>query len=45
MTDELSKSRAMENINFPLEEENIMKFWKEEDVFNNCLKQSKGKTR
>lgn len=37
--------RMAENINFPNEEENILKYWNEEKVFENCLKQSKGKPR
>lgn len=34
-----------ENINFPEEEEKVLKLWKEWDVFQTCLKQSKGKPR
>jgi isoleucyl-tRNA synthetase len=37
--------RIAENINFPQEEENVLKYWNEEKVFANCLKQSKGKPR
>ena len=37
--------RIAENISFPQEEENILKYWNEEKVFANCLKQSKGKPR
>jgi isoleucyl-tRNA synthetase len=37
--------RIAENISFPNEEENILKYWNEEKVFENCLKQSKGKPR
>lgn len=36
---------AVEYLNFPKEEENILKFWKEIDVFHECLRQSKGKPR
>ncbi|XP_014208707.1 isoleucine--tRNA ligase, cytoplasmic [Copidosoma floridanum] len=35
----------MESINFPEEEQVILELWKKLDVFNNCLKQSKGKPR
>lgn len=34
-----------ESINFPQEEEKILKLWDELDVFHTCLKQSKGKPR
>ncbi|XP_070500777.1 isoleucine--tRNA ligase, cytoplasmic [Chironomus tepperi] len=37
--------RIPEHINFSKEEENILKYWNEEKVFENCLKQSKGKPR
>ncbi|XP_071442401.1 isoleucine--tRNA ligase, cytoplasmic [Hetaerina americana] len=37
--------KVAETINFPDEEEKILKFWKKIDVFNSCLKQSKGKPR
>ncbi|KAF5283434.1 hypothetical protein FQA39_LY04810 [Lamprigera yunnana] len=37
--------RVPESINFPAEEENIIKLWKKLDVFQTCLKQSKGKPR
>jgi isoleucyl-tRNA synthetase len=37
--------RIPEHINFPKEEENILKYWNDEKVFENCLKQSKGKPR
>lgn len=37
--------RVPETINFPAEEEKIVQFWKTQDVFQNCLKQSKGKPR
>lgn len=37
--------RIPESINFPLEEENVLKYWKDEKIFENCLKQSKGKPR
>ncbi|XP_050421061.1 isoleucine--tRNA ligase, cytoplasmic [Adelges cooleyi] len=36
---------ATETLNFPKEEEKILEFWKEIDVFQECLKQSKGKPR
>lgn len=38
-------SRVPETIDFSAEEEKILKFWKEKDVFGTCLKQSKGKPR
>lgn len=34
-----------ESINFPQEEENILKLWKKIDAFQTCLKQSKGKEK
>ncbi|KAL7017455.1 hypothetical protein ACKWTF_010388 [Chironomus riparius] len=37
--------RIPEHINFSKEEENILKYWNDEKVFENCLKQSKGKPR
>ncbi|XP_072938440.1 isoleucine--tRNA ligase, cytoplasmic [Epargyreus clarus] len=37
--------RVPENIDFPKEEENILKFWKEIDAFHSCLKQSKNKPK
>lgn len=37
--------RIPESINFSEEEENVLKYWREEKVFENCLKQSKGKPR
>lgn len=37
--------RVPENINFPEEEEKIQEYWKKENAFENCLKQSKGKPR
>ncbi|XP_055372444.1 isoleucine--tRNA ligase, cytoplasmic [Condylostylus longicornis] len=37
--------RVPEHINFPLEEENILSYWKSEQIFENCLKLSKGKPR
>ncbi|CRL07911.1 CLUMA_CG020964, isoform A [Clunio marinus] len=37
--------RIPESINFPQEEENILKYWKDEKIFENCLKQSKSKPR
>lgn len=36
---------AVEYLNFPKEEEKILEFWKETDVFHECLRQSKGKPR
>lgn len=36
---------AVEYLNFPKEEEKILQFWKEIDVFHECLRQSKGKPR
>ncbi|KAG4067135.1 hypothetical protein HA402_000126 [Bradysia odoriphaga] len=39
------KYRIAETINFPEEEEKILKFWNEKKVFENCLKQSKDKPR
>ncbi|XP_038221814.1 isoleucine--tRNA ligase, cytoplasmic [Zerene cesonia] len=37
--------RVPENIDFPKEEENVLKFWKEIEAFQTCLKQSKNKPR
>ncbi|XP_046393549.1 isoleucine--tRNA ligase, cytoplasmic isoform X2 [Ischnura elegans] len=37
--------KVPESINFPEEEEKILTFWKEIDVFHSCLKQSKGRPR
>ncbi|XP_039434927.1 isoleucine--tRNA ligase, cytoplasmic [Culex pipiens pallens] len=37
--------RLPETINFPAEEEKVLKYWKDEKVFEACLKQSKGKPR
>ena len=37
--------RVPESINFPQEEEKIYEIWKRLDVFQQCLKQSKGKPR
>ncbi|XP_073681649.1 isoleucine--tRNA ligase, cytoplasmic-like [Garra rufa] len=34
-----------ESINFPTEEERILKFWVEKDCFQECLKQSKNRPR
>ncbi|KAI5733383.1 hypothetical protein M8J76_011262 [Diaphorina citri] len=34
-----------EYIDFAKEEENILRFWKEHEIFQECLKQSKGKPR
>lgn len=41
----LKVNRVPENINFPKEEEKILKFWKDIDAFQSCLKQSKNKPR
>uniref|UniRef100_A0A336LLA8 Isoleucine--tRNA ligase, cytoplasmic n=1 Tax=Culicoides sonorensis TaxID=179676 RepID=A0A336LLA8_CULSO len=43
--DESKMKRVPENINFPEEEEKIMEYWRKENAFENCLKQSKGKPR
>lgn len=37
--------RVPENIDFPKEEEKILKFWKEIDAFHTSLNQSKNKPR
>ncbi|XP_076672841.1 isoleucyl-tRNA synthetase [Andrena cerasifolii] len=37
------KEKLPETINFPREEEIILELWKKCDIFQNCLKQSKGK--
>lgn len=37
--------RIPENIDFPKEEEKVLKFWKDIDAFHSCLKQSKNKPR
>ncbi|XP_063072140.1 isoleucine--tRNA ligase, cytoplasmic [Engraulis encrasicolus] len=34
-----------ESINFPLEEDKVLKFWKEKDCFQECLKQSKNRPK
>ncbi|KAF4524980.1 hypothetical protein B566_EDAN011908 [Ephemera danica] len=34
-----------EKIDFPKEEENVLKLWKDLDAFQSCLKQSKGKPK
>ncbi|CAG0891653.1 unnamed protein product [Cyprideis torosa] len=34
-----------DNINFPQNEENVLKYWEEIDAFKSCLKQSKGRPR
>uniref|UniRef100_A0A8B9HXY6 isoleucine--tRNA ligase n=1 Tax=Astyanax mexicanus TaxID=7994 RepID=A0A8B9HXY6_ASTMX len=34
-----------ESINFPSEEERILRFWKEKDCFQECLKQSKNRPK
>lgn len=41
----LKVNRVPENIDFPKEEEKILKFWKDIDAFHSCLKQSKNKPR
>lgn len=41
----LKFERVPEHIDFPREEEKILKFWKEIDAFQSCLKQSKNKPR
>lgn len=43
--DEAHMKRVPENINFPEEEEKVQQYWKKENAFENCLKQSKGKPR
>jgi isoleucyl-tRNA synthetase len=48
MGDEIKRddlSRIPENINFPEEEEVVMKYWKDTKAFETCLKQSKNKPR
>lgn len=37
--------RVPENINFPDEEQRILKFWSDNKVFEKCLQQSKGKPK
>ncbi|XP_045501049.1 isoleucine--tRNA ligase, cytoplasmic [Colias croceus] len=37
--------RVPENIDFPKEEENVLKYWKDIEAFQTCLKQSKNKPR
>lgn len=37
--------RVPETINFPEEEEKILKFWGDNKVFEKCLQQSKGKPK
>lgn len=41
----LKLEKVPESIDFPKEEENILRFWKDIDVFHSCLKQSKNKPR
>ncbi|CAH0587986.1 unnamed protein product [Chrysodeixis includens] len=41
----LKVNRVPESIDFPKEEEGILKFWKDIDAFHSCLKQSKNKPR
>ncbi|KAI7795335.1 isoleucine--tRNA ligase, cytoplasmic [Triplophysa rosa] len=36
---------VQETIDFPTEEEHILKFWEEKDCFQECLRQSKNRTR
>jgi isoleucyl-tRNA synthetase len=44
MMQELVRS-VPDSFNFPQEEENILKFWLEKEIFAKCLKQSAGKSR
>lgn len=37
--------RVPETINFSLEEENTLKYWDENKIFEQCLQQSTGKPR
>ena len=37
--------RLPEKINFPEEEETILKFWNDEKIFEQCMKMSKGKPK
>lgn len=37
--------RVPENISFPEEEEKTLKFWGDNQVFEKCLQQSKGKPK
>lgn len=37
--------RLPEKINFPEEEEQILKFWNEQEIFAKCMKASKGKPK
>lgn len=37
--------RIPDTINFPEEEERVLKFWQDNKCFENCLKQSKNKPR
>ncbi|XP_055546586.1 isoleucine--tRNA ligase, cytoplasmic [Wyeomyia smithii] len=37
--------RLPETINFPAEEEKVLRYWRDEKVFETCLKQSQGKPR
>lgn len=37
--------RVPETINFPAEEENTLKYWHDNKVFEQCLQQSSGKPR
>jgi isoleucyl-tRNA synthetase len=43
--DRLAPIPDVDQISFPREEENVLKLWKEIDVFHNCLKQSKDKPK
>lgn len=38
-------AKIPDSINFPEEEEKILKFWEENECFKNCLKQSKNRPR
>lgn len=44
-TSEFKIPRVPESIDFAKEEEKILKFWEDNEVFKTCLKQSKGKPR
>jgi len=37
--------RVPENINFPAEEENVLKQWRDEKIFEKCSQLSKGKPK
>ena len=44
-TTKLSPVPEVDKISFPGEEEKVLQFWKEKNVFENSLKQSKDKPR